>query len=310
VDVLVVLRPGSLARTAPDRDAVDVLDDPLGDLFGLGARGDRGERLDLLQESDEVVRVAQEDLVQLPQRLGRGVEQALAALDGAEPVRLEELRDLGLHFLLLRVEAALATLDPGDEVPHRHAQGADDRLPPCLLAAGPLRRGEDLGELGAQGAGEERQALPRERLVGEEVLDDGGCEAGERIVSGAHDPGAVHASEHPLLAQALDRVRRPLAGVVGAGFDDVADLLEHVDERVLLERGERGAIGAEVQSRQEAEVDGLEIQEDLVTSERGDEAARVRGGHLSSPGPGRCGDRARITAPPSCPTRRRRGPSP
>jgi len=57
-----------------------------------------------------------------------------------------------------------------------------------------------------------------------------------------HDPGAVDAREHALVAQPLDRVRRALARVLGAGIDDVADLLEDVDEHVLLERRERRPI--------------------------------------------------------------------
>ena len=42
-------------------------------------------------------------------------------------------------------------------------------------------------------------------------------------------------------------MRRPLARIFSAGIDHVADLLEHVDEDVLLEGGQRRSIGAEVE---------------------------------------------------------------
>lgn len=71
---------------------------------------------------------------------------------------------------------------------------------------------------------------------------------------------------------------RPLARVLGARIDDVADLLGEIDEGVLLEGGEGNLVGSEVQAREEAEVDGLEIQVDLGACEGGDDAAGVRGG--------------------------------
>ena len=85
--------------------------------------------------------------------------------------------------------------------------------------------------------------------------------------------------DHSLVAKALDRVRRTLTRVVCPGLDHVADLLEHVDEHVLLERSQSRAIGAKVEPGEETEVDGLEIKGDPVASERSDETVRVRGGH-------------------------------
>jgi hypothetical protein len=46
-----------------------------------------------------------------------------------------------------------------------------------------------------------------------------------------------------LLAQSLDRARRPLARVLGAEIDHAADLFEQVDEQVLFKRGERRVVG-------------------------------------------------------------------
>src|SRR3954468_18737117 len=100
-----MLRPRALTRTAPGGDAIHVLDDPLDRGLHVGIRRSRRERLDLLQERDEVVRVTQQDLVKLAQRGGRRVEEGLTAIDGTEPVSREKLRNLGLNFFLLRVEA-------------------------------------------------------------------------------------------------------------------------------------------------------------------------------------------------------------
>jgi hypothetical protein len=264
VDVLVVLGPRPLPRAAPGRDAVDVLDHALDRRLGVDVLRGRRERLDLLEERDEVVRVAEEDLVQLAQRARRRVEERLAAVDGAEPVGREQLGDLGLHLLLLRIEASLAALDARDEVGHGHAQRSHDLRAPGLFSVRLLRRREDLCELCAKSASEERQALARQRLVGEEVLDHRSGEPRQGVLAGAHDAGTVDAREHALLAQPLDRVGRPLARVLGAGVDHVADLLEEVDEHILFEGGERRLVGTQVEARDEAEVDRLQVEVDLI----------------------------------------------
>src|SRR5690606_5120543 len=112
VNVLVILRPRLLPRTPPRGNPVNVLDDALDGLLGFAVLCSRGEPLDFEQERDEQVRVAQKDLVQLAESARRRVQEELALVDGAEPVRLEKLGDLRLYFLLLRIEAALTTLDP------------------------------------------------------------------------------------------------------------------------------------------------------------------------------------------------------
>lgn len=86
VHVLVVLGPGTLPSTAPRSKAIDMLDDALDSFFRFAASGGRCAGLDLLQQGDEVVGVAQQDLIELAQRARRRVKQRLAAVDRAEPV--------------------------------------------------------------------------------------------------------------------------------------------------------------------------------------------------------------------------------
>jgi hypothetical protein len=86
VHVLVILGPCSLTRTTPRRDPVDVFDDALNRFLGGDVVRGGCERLDVLEQGDEVVRVSQQDLVQLTKRARCRVEEDLTAIDGAEPV--------------------------------------------------------------------------------------------------------------------------------------------------------------------------------------------------------------------------------
>ena len=81
---------------------------------------------------------------------------------------------------------------------------------------------------------------------------------------------SLHPCKHSLLAQALDRVRRALARVLSTGFN-------HVDEHVILERGQRGTIGTEIEP--EAEVDRLQIEGELVAGKCSDKPTGVGGNH-------------------------------
>jgi hypothetical protein len=60
--------------------------------------------------------VAKQDFIELLKGAGHRFEQDLTLLHRAEPIRLQELTDLALHFLLLAVEAALTPFDSADEV--------------------------------------------------------------------------------------------------------------------------------------------------------------------------------------------------
>ncbi|HEX9772100.1 MAG TPA: hypothetical protein VGA44_01435 [Steroidobacteraceae bacterium] len=271
VHVLVVLGPRELPGTAPGRDAIDVLDDALDGFVGFRVLGRGREGLDLLKERGEVVRVAQQNFVQLPQGIGRCVEERLAAVDGTEPVGRQQCRDLRLHFLLLSIEPALSALDARDEVAHGHPQGADDILAPGFFAVGFLSGSQHFCELRAERAREQSEALTSEGLISEEVLDDRRSEPRQRVLAGAHDAGPVDASEHTLFAKPLDRVRRALAGIIRARLDHIADLLEHVDEHVLLEGRQRRLVGPQVEPREKAQIDCLQVEVDLVARKRRDD---------------------------------------
>jgi len=64
----------------------------------------------------------------------------------------------------------------------------------------------------AQRSREQRQALARQRLIGEEVLDD-----------------------DRLKTRQLAGVCSPLPQILRTGFDHIAELLEHVDEHIFFE---------------------------------------------------------------------------
>ena len=81
------------------------------------------------------------------------------------------------------MEATLSRLEARHEIRHRHPERARDPGVPGLSALGLLRRSQDLRELRAQGASEQRQGLARERLVGEEVLHDRRREARQRVLA-------------------------------------------------------------------------------------------------------------------------------
>ena len=121
MDVLVVVRPRALSRGAPRGDAIHLLDDALDDLLGFRVPRGAGVALDLLEQRDKVVRVPQQHFVQLAESVGRRVEERLTPLHRTEPVRLEELRYLGLDLFLLRIEAPLTALDALNKIAHGHA---------------------------------------------------------------------------------------------------------------------------------------------------------------------------------------------
>jgi hypothetical protein len=76
----------AITATPPSPNTVNLLNDALYGLltFSVSSRG--RESLDFLQESDEVVRVPKQDLIQLPQSAGGLIHETLAAVDRIEPV--------------------------------------------------------------------------------------------------------------------------------------------------------------------------------------------------------------------------------
>ena len=229
-----------------------------------------------MQQRDEVMGIAKEDLVEFSQRIGGRIEQRLASLDRAEPIRLQKFGDLRLHLFLLGIEPALPTLDAANKIANGYPQRSHHSLPPGILGVSALGCREDLGELSPQRAGEQGQALARECFVREEVLDDCGSQSRQRVLAGPNDARPVHPGQHALVAEPLDGVRRPLARPLRARIDHVAYLLEHVDEHVLFERRKRRPIGPQVKACKEAQVERFQIQIDPVTREGGNEAARIR----------------------------------
>jgi hypothetical protein len=123
-----------LPRTAPGRDAIDMLDDALDGVACLRDLGRDRQSLDLLEERNEVVCVAQQDFVQLPQGACGRVEQPLAPVNRTEPIGRQHCRDFRLYFLLLSIEPALSAFNARDEVAHGHPQGTDYVTSPGFFA--------------------------------------------------------------------------------------------------------------------------------------------------------------------------------
>ena len=148
MNVLVIVRPRALPGAAPGSYAIDVFDDALHSLFGLGLLRLRSQGLNLLQQSDEVMRIAEQDLVEFSERIGGRVEQRLASLDGTEPIRLQKFGDLRLHLFLLRIEPALPALNAANKVANGDPQWSHHSIPPGILGVSALGCCKDLGELG------------------------------------------------------------------------------------------------------------------------------------------------------------------
>ena len=116
MNVLVVPGPRLLSRGSPGCHPVNLLADALCGLLRFrGISRCRG-LLNLLQERLDVAAVAKQDFIELLKGASHRFEQGLTLLHRAEPVGLQELTDLALHFLLLAVEAALTPFDPAGEV--------------------------------------------------------------------------------------------------------------------------------------------------------------------------------------------------
>ena len=135
--------------------------------------------------------------------------------------------------------------------------------------------------------GEQGQALTGQDLIGEEEIHDSGRQTGQRILTGPDHPGAIDAGQHALVAQALNGGGGALARPVHPRVETVADLLEHVDQAVLLKRGEGFALRALVQAEQKTQVEGLEIDMAAIAGELGDEAREIRGHGQRRPEGGR-----------------------
>lgn len=154
MNVLVILRPRALPGAAPGRYAIDVLDDALHRLFGLGLLRLGSQGLNLLQQRDEVMGIAEQDLVEFPQRIGGRVEQRLTSIDGTQPIRLQQFGDLCLHLFLLRIEPALPALNAANKIANGYPQGSHHMLPPSVLGVSTPGCREDLGKLSPKRARE------------------------------------------------------------------------------------------------------------------------------------------------------------
>jgi hypothetical protein len=276
MNVLVIVRPRALPGAAPGSYAIDVFDDALHSLFGLGLLRLGSQGLNLLQQRDKVMGVAEQDLVEFSQRSSGCVEQRLTSFDRTEPIRLQKFGDLCLHLFLLRIEPTLPALNAANKIANSYPQWSRHSIPPGILGVSALGCCKDLGELGPKRAREQGQALACECFIGEEVLDDCGRQSRQRVLTGSNDACPVHSRQHALVAEPLDGVRSALAWALRAGIDHVAYLLEHVDEHVLFERRKRRPIGPQVKACEKTQVERFQIQNDPVTREGGNEAARIR----------------------------------
>ena len=117
-------------------------------LFGLGLLRLRSQGLNLLQQRDEVMRIAEQDLVEFPQRISGCVQQRLTSFDCAEPIRLQKFGDLCLHLFLLRIEPALPALNAANKIANSYPQWSHHSIPPRILGVSALGCCKDLGELG------------------------------------------------------------------------------------------------------------------------------------------------------------------
>ena len=123
------------------------------------------------------------------------------------------------------------------------------------------------------------KALTRERLVSEEVFDDSRSEPRQRVLPRAHNPCPIDSSKHALFTKPLDRVCRAFARIVRARLDYIANLLEHIDEHVFLEECQRRLVSPQVEPREKAQIDRLQIEIDLVARKRRDSATWIGGCH-------------------------------
>jgi hypothetical protein len=239
------------------------------------------EAQNVLQAGLQQVGVAQQHLVELGEGAGGGVEQGLAAVDGAAPVGLQQGPDLGAHPRLLQVEPPLPPLDAPHQIPNGDAQIADHAAP-VLGAGGQAGHLAHLGQLGLQRPGQEREALDGEGLIRQVELDQGDGQAGEGELARAGQIGAVHPHQEALVAQALDGISSARLRVI-APLHHLAHLEEEVDQGGVLEGGHAGVLRAQVQGGQEAQIDGLELEAGAVAGEALDEAVGVHGAAYKPP---------------------------
>lgn len=220
--------------------------------------------LNLLQKRLDVAAVAEQHFVELLESASHCLEQGLALFHGTEPVGLKERADLALHLLLLTIETALPSFDSADEITDGDTQRRHDLGAPDRFVVGTLCGRADLPEVGDHRACQEGEALASQLLVFEERLGDDGGETRERVFPGADDARGIDTRQHSLVPKTLNRMRCAFPRTLDTRLDEVADLLEHVEDQLFLERGQTVLVGAEMERRQEAHIERTEIQRDAA----------------------------------------------
>ncbi len=280
--VLEVVRPGGQSGGSPGHHPVHLL---LGSQAGrpglMGVVG-LGQVLDLLQLRLQVCGLPQQHGVEFLQG-GRGaVQQLFAGVHGREPVLVQQCPDLLAHLALLGIHAQLASLDAGDQVADRYLQGPGDPDAPVFGGAGLGGVLPEFGQLGGEGGRQQGEAFAGQGLVGQEEVHDGPGQLRQGILARPHQAGPVHPPQQALLAQAVQGVGGLLADQSRPGFGEVADLLVHVVEDLLLQGRQGRAFGPVAQDDQEAEVGGAQVQGRSALLEGADQTVEV--GH-AGPGP-------------------------
>jgi len=275
VHELVVVGPAALARLTPRKHALHLIADAPARLGGFLSAAIRCKLLDVLKQSLHLRGVAQEDLVQFGQRARRLLEQCLASLDRREPVARQERADAFPDALLLGIKPALPALDAAHEIRDRDPEWSDHVGAPTLGRDGPSCCSEDLGDARDEGPREKGEALLRQGVFFKEEVDDRGGEWRHGVLARLNRAVPVDAREQPLLAEALDRMRRALARVRGVRLRQIAYLLIDVEQCLLLEGRDGRAFGAKSQAEKEAEIGRVELELGAVLLQRRERARTV-----------------------------------
>ena len=193
------------------------------------------------------------------------------------PVELEQLPDPRADLLLLLVKPALTPFDSAGQVLDRDPKRRDDRFAPLLGGMACACIAHDLRELADEFLGEQAEALAGEDVacVFDVELDDAGRERCEVELAGPHEPLGVDPCEEFLVAQALDRMGSPGSDVLRIGLDELADLREEVDHRVVLDPALGRVVLSRVESGEEAQIDRLEVELRAAVVKRGHSACRI-----------------------------------
>jgi hypothetical protein len=127
-------------------------------------------------------------------------------------------------------------------------------------------------QMRAQSTGQRRQAFPCELLFLQEEMDDGVRKRSEGEVTGANQPGPIHAGQESLLTQSLERVGGPFSNILRVGLRRFTDHRVDIVEQVLIEAGQRLPLASYAQHYQETELRRVKAEPDTLLLKRTNDA--------------------------------------